>query len=86
MNFRFIIGLLAVALLAGGPATARAAKHRQRDKSPSTHSRRERAHHSATKRRAHDEPAKRQQHAGKSELGEIERRWSEENVEPDLPE
>ena len=85
-KFRFIVGVLAIALLAFAPTTVHAAKHRQRGKSSSTHSRGDHASKAELKRRGHEASTKRRAGAAKTELNEIERRWSEENVEPELPE
>lgn len=87
INFRFIVGALAIAAVAVAPTSLEAAKHRAREKASSTHSRKAKSGRSATQRKSRDDSAgKRRNDAATGELNEIERRWNEENVEPELPE
>lgn len=83
---KWVTGLIVLAAAIIAPTTLSAAKHRHSEKAASTHARRGHSSRAEGKRRKLEDAARQRAESARSDLSEIEKRWSTENVEPELPE
>jgi Flp pilus assembly protein TadB len=77
MSYKLLVAAL-IAAVAIIPASVEAAKRPRREKS--------RAHRTSAKSSRHRDSAKKHGDKATSDRGEFERRWNDQQLEPDLPE